>query len=193
VVLDTPSLAYVFAGSAVGLVMDLIGPEGPFHAMDRLEVGGIDPEHLSTWMRDRFRTHGLDVGREFTDELYARSGPVTEYVMRLAKVVFRRASTDGRADSSIIGDAFAEIVADHAGSFELIWGKLSLTKRQILRAVADGEEHLTSRDVMVRYGIGASSSAVYAIEELKRDALLAPGRPPRVSDPFLGAWLREQS
>lgn len=192
VVLETPHLAYVFAGSAVGLVTDLIGPKGPFHAMDRLEVKGIDPVHLSTWIRDRFRTHGLDVSREFTDEIYARGGPVTEYVMRLAKVTFRRGSAEGKVQPTLITEAFDEIVADHAGSFELIWGKLSLTKRQVLRAVADGEAQLTSRDVMLRYGIGASSSAVYAIDELRREGLLAPGLPPRVSDPFLAAWLRNQ-
>lgn len=41
IVQETPDLAYVFAGSIVGLVMDLVGPKGPFHAMDRLEIGGI--------------------------------------------------------------------------------------------------------------------------------------------------------
>ncbi|HSH45694.1 MAG TPA: ATP-binding protein, partial [Longimicrobiales bacterium] len=37
---ETPNLAYVFAGSIVGLVLELLGPKGPFHAMDRLEVQG---------------------------------------------------------------------------------------------------------------------------------------------------------
>jgi hypothetical protein len=86
--------------------------------------------------------------------------------------------------------AFEEVVGDFAGSFELIWDTLPPTKRQILRAVADGEQKLTSKEVLDRYRLNSSSAAAHVIKGLRHDGLLAPGKPVRVSDPFFAAWVR---
>jgi hypothetical protein len=193
IVQETRNLSYVFAGSIVGLVMDLLGPKGPFHAIERLEVTGIDRDHLVRWLRHRFETHGAVVSDGGGAAIYDLAGPVTEYVMRLAKVVYRRGRDHGTVTPAVVHAAFDEVVADHTGSFELIWDGLSSAKRQVLRAVADGEQKLNSREVLEVYDIGSSSTATYAINELRRDGLLAPGKPHRVSDPFLAAWVRRRS
>lgn len=188
---ETPDLAYVFAGSIVGLVLDLLGPKGPFHAMDRLEIEGVDPDHLIPWVAHRLETHGVSVASGAVAAIYERAGPVTEYVMRLAKVVHRRGRDLRTVTPEVVDAAFAEVVSDYAGSYELIWAGLSPALRQVLRAVADGEQQLTSRGVLDHYDLGSSSAATYAVNELRRDGLLAPGKPFRVSDPFFAAWIRE--
>jgi hypothetical protein len=185
---ETPGVGYVFAGSAVGLVMELIGPGGPFHAIDRLEVGGMARDHLVPWLRHRFESNGVRITEALAGALYDRAGPVTEYIMRLAKVTYLRA--DGAVTAATLEDAFAEVVADYEGSFELIWDGLSSSKRQVLRAVAAGEEQLAARAVMDRYGLSSSAAASYAIRTLRHDGILAPGKPFRVSDPFFAAWVR---
>lgn len=191
---DTPHLAWVFAGSIVGLVMELLGPKGPFHAIDRLEVGPIERGHLISWLEHRSESHGVPLAAGVAEAVHDRAGPVTEYVMRLAKVVYLRGRGAGTVGLEAVDEAFAEVVADHGGSFELIWSKLSSTKRQVMQALADGEEKLTSRDVLTRYDISSSSAASYAITELRNDGLLAPGRAPyRISDPFLTAWVRQET
>lgn len=190
IVQETGSLGYVFAGSIVGLVMGLLGPKGPFHAIDRLEVGPMDAAHLVPWMRHRLESAGVRASEEVVGAIHERAGPVTEYVMRLAKVVYRRASERGEATMATVDRAFEEVVADYEGSFELIWDGLSRGKRQMLRAVAAGEQRLTSREVLDRYGLASSSAATYAINQLRHDGILAPGKPFRVSDPFLAAWVR---
>lgn len=189
---ETPHVAYVFSGSIVGLVEGLLGPSGPFHAIDRMEIGPIDPVHLSTWMEDRMRSHGVRLTPGAVERIHELAGPVTEYVIRLAKVVYRRGSGVGEADEETVRSAFAEIVSDFSGSFELIWDKLSGSKRQIMRAVADGEQQLTAKAVLDRYDLASSATASYGINELRHDGLLAPSRPFRISDPFLTAWVRRQ-
>lgn len=186
---ETGHVGYVFAGSIVGLVMELLGPKGPFHAIDRLEVGPIDADHLIEWMAHRFEANGVRASESVIGSLYERSGPVTEYILRLAKVAFRRGLEGGALTSSLVDRAFDEVVADYEGSFELIWDGLSRGKRQVLRAVAAGEQQLTARDVMDRYDLASSSAASYAINQLRYDGLLAPGKPFRVSDPFFAAWV----
>lgn len=186
---ETGHVGYVFAGSIVGLVMDLLGPKGPFHAMDRLQIGAIDAGHLTGWMAHRFEANGVRASEAVVRSLVERAGPVTEYILRLAKVAFRRSLEDGVLTSSVVDRAFDEVVADYAGSFELIWDGLSRGKRQVLRAVAAGEQQLTSREVMERHELASSSAASYAIKELRYDGLLAPGKPFRVSDPFFAAWV----
>lgn len=190
IVQETPNLAYVFAGSIVGLVMDLLGPKGPFHAIDRLEIEGIDPDHLIPWLTHRLQTHGVSASPVAVTAIYDLAGPVTEYVLRLAKVVHRRGRDRKAVTPAVVDAAFAEVVGDYAGSYELIWAGLSPAPRQVLRAVADGEQHLTSKGVLDRYSLGSSSAATYAVNELRRDGLLAPGKPFRVSDPFFAAWIR---
>lgn len=190
VVQSTPHLAYVFAGSVVGLVEAMIGPQGPFHAIDRMRVGGIDAEHLTLWIRDRMATHGVRTSERTVERLYDRAGPVTEYVLRLAARVHRRARRRGRAGTDDVDAAFDEIVAEHESSYGIIWDKMSRTKRLVLQAVARGEQHLASRAVLQRYRITGASAAGYAINELRSDAVLAPGKPYRISDPFFAAWIR---
>jgi uncharacterized protein len=192
IVQETPHLSYVFAGSIVGLVMELLGPQGPFHAIDRLEVKGIDPDHLIPWIGHRLESHGVRVAPAAAEAVYELGGPVTEYVIRLAKGVYRRGRERSAVTPAVVHAAFDEVVADYAGSYELIWDPLATTKRQVLRAVADGEQKLTSRAVMDRYEMSSSSAATQAVMALRHDGLLAPGKPFRVSDPFFAAWIRRR-
>jgi hypothetical protein len=188
---DTPGLAYVLAGSIMGAVEELIGPKGPLQGIDRLEVGGIDPDHLIPWLHHRLETHGVGCDRAVAEAIYDRAGPVTEYVVRLAKVVHRTGLAEGEASLDTVSGAFQEIIADQEGAYELIWAKLSPSKRSVLRALAAGETRLTSRAVLDGYGLGSSAAATYAINELRADGILAPGKPFRISDPFFHAWIAE--
>lgn len=192
IVQDTPHLAWVFSGSVVGLVTELMGPEGPFHAIDRLEIDGIAPGHLLPWLEHRLDSHGVRPSEGMAEAIYDRAGPVTEYIMRLAKVVHRRGLATGAADVADVEAAFHEVVADFDGSFELIWSALSTTKRQIMRAVAAGERQLTAKRVLDAFGLASSAAASYAVNELRSDGILAPGKPFRISDPFLSSWVARQ-
>jgi uncharacterized protein len=190
---ETGKLSYVLAGSIVGMVTDLIGPKGPFHGVDRIQIKEIDPSYLGSWIDHRLQTHGVEAEAGLGALIIERAGPVTEYVMRLAKVVHRIGLEAGRADHRTTQLAFDEIVSDQDGTFDLVWDKVSTTKRQILRGIADGEERLTALIFLQRYGIGSSSAASHATRELRNDGILAPGKPHRVSDPFFAAWVRRRT
>ncbi len=186
---DTPGIGYVLSGSIEGVVQSLIGPKGPLAGIDRMEIGGIGRDHLVPWLHHRLEPHGVRCGRDVVEAIHDRAGPVTEPILRLAKVVHRLGLEAAEASLETVDAAFADIVADQASAYELIWEKLSPDKRRIMRAIAAGEEQLTSRAVLDRYGIGSSAAASWATTELRSDGILAPGRPVRISDPFLAAWV----
>ncbi len=186
---DTPGLGYLLSGSIETVVHELIGPKGPLAGIDRLEIGGIGRDHLLPWLHHRLETHGVRCDPVVAEAIYDRAGPVTEPILRLAKVVYRLGRGGGEADLEMVAVAFDEIVADQASAYELIWEKLSPDKRRIMRALAAGEVQLTSRAVLERYGLGSSAAASYATTELRSDGVLAPGKPVRISDPFLHAWV----
>ncbi|MFW5952094.1 MAG: AAA family ATPase [Gemmatimonadota bacterium] len=192
IVQEASHLAFVFAGSIVGLVMDLLGPKGAFHAIDRIEVRAIAPEHLKSWVQHRLATHGTRITAPGMDRLYELAGPVTEYVVRLAKDVHRMGRGRHPLGPSEVERAFEEVLGDTAGTYELVWDRLATGKRQVLRAIADGHQQLASREVIEDYGIGSSSAVSYAVDQLRRDGHLAPGKPYRISDPFFAAWVRRQ-
>jgi hypothetical protein len=186
---DTPGIGYLLSGSIEGVVQSLIGPKGPLAGIDRMKIGAIGRNHLVPWVHHRLETHGVRCGRDVAEAIHDRAGPVTEPILRLAKVVHRLGRDPGEASLDTVEAAFAEIVADQASAYELIWEKLSPDKRRIMRALAAGEEQLTSRAVLERYGIGSSAAASWATGELRSDGVLAPGKPVRISDPFLAAWV----
>jgi hypothetical protein len=194
IVQETGHLGFVFAGSVVGLVTDLIGPKGPFHGIDRIEIGEIRADFLATWIEERSKSHGVDWGPDASPYLVVKSGPVTEYILRLAKAVHGMgAQTKEAVTPDTIDQAFAEIVAEMDGTFDLVWDKMSSTRRKVLRGIADGEVRLTTERFLSRYRLGSSSAASRGERELRDDGILAPGKPPRISDPFLAEWIRRRA
>lgn len=190
IVQETGHLSYVFAGSMVGLVMNLIGPKGPFHGIERIEIGEIRADYLATWIQERSKSCGVEWTSDASPFLVAKAGPVTEYILRLAKAVhWIGTQSKGAVMPDTIDQAFAEIVADMDGTFDLIWSKMSNTRRKVLRGIADGEVRLTTDHFLSRYHLGSSSAASRGERELRDDGILAPGKPPRISDPFFAEWI----
>lgn len=193
VVQETGNLGWIFSGSVVGLVTDLIGPTGPFHGIERMEVREIEPDFLARWIEERSSGHGVRWAPGAGAHLVARSGPVTEYIVRLAKSVHAIASqVDETVEEDIIDRAFAEIVGDMDGTFDLVWSKTSDARRRVLRGVAAGEVRLTTDHFLSTYGLRSSSASSRAERELREEGILAPGKPPRISDPFFKEWIRRQ-
>jgi hypothetical protein len=191
VVQVTGNLGWIFAGSVVGLVTELIGPTGPFHGIERLEVGEIPPDFLARWLEERSTGHGVGWAPGAGAYLVSRSGPVTEYIVRLAKTVHGIAGqVDETVGEAMIDRAFSEIVGDMDGTFDLVWSKTSDARRRVLRGVAAGEVRLTTDHFLSTYGLRSSSASSRAEGELREEGILAPGKPPRISDPFLAEWIR---
>ena len=189
------NLSYVCAGSEETVIEELTARDGPFHgAFERLFVGEIDPGHFARWIDDRLRSGGLDEVEGIGNAAIQEAGPRTEDVLKLARQVWFRGAARGVLEPDDIRAALSDIVRGDRGVFERLWSHLSPHHRDVLRAVAGGARALTSGEVRRRYGLRSASAVSQAVDTLIGRGLLAR-RAGRVTfdDPFLGAWVREES
>jgi hypothetical protein len=182
--------AFILAGSIVGMVTEAIGPRGAFHGIPSLEIRGIDPDYLVPWVRDRLATGDFRMEPGVAEAIYELAGPVTEYVMQLGNRVWSRGVEQGAVGVDDVARVMDQLVRDDAGRMELLWNQMSRGKRALLRALAAGEERLTSREVMERYGFRNSAAVSRAMDALRRDAIVAPRGENRISDPIFARWVR---
>ncbi len=186
---ESHGLAFVCAGSAVGVVETLVGPAGPLHGIfDEFTVGPIEPQLLAAWIEDRLRSRGVTPEAGTAAGIVAWAGPRTEDILRLAREVYERGVGRGSADPGDIAPAARRIVMDRRATYERVWVELADSHRNVLRALASGAEHLTSRDTLRSFGLPTPAAVLKAVERLRARHLLA-GSEPAVADPFFREWI----
>lgn len=186
---ETPALAYVLAGSVLGLLDRLLSARGPLHAIERLDLGPIPPTELAPWMEDRMRTHGGEPEPGVGSAIIERAGPRTEPIVRLAQRAFLRGGQGARVGRDEVAAAFDDLVADGTVAFETMWASLPTSQKAVLRAVASGVTELHGHEARFAYDMPASSSITKATGVLRGDGHLSHGDPAHIADPFFGAWI----
>lgn len=182
---------YVCAGSKESLLREMLRPQRAFYKFfESLHVGPIDPDHLGTWIDDRFRSSGVDapgVGAVVIDG----AGPRTQDILLLARALWFRSALAGRATSVDVEAALRDVVASEDASLRRTWEDLSPGQQKVLGALAAGAEQLHSTETRERFGLGASSSVASAVEALTDRAILVrEDGEVRFDSPFFREWLR---
>lgn len=181
------SLAVILSGSAKGTIVELMAPDAPFYGVPALEVGPIEAGHLARWVRSKLQGAGVELSPGAARRIVERAEGVTSYVLELGNQV--AAGAEGPVTPDRVDAAFQALSRARGAQYELIWDGLNAHARNLLVALAHGEEALTGRDVRERYGLPASSTVVYHLDQLRARAVLRPIRTPAIADPFLREWI----
>lgn len=185
------ALSYVVAGSRTHLIRRMIDRGRAFYKLfDLLPFGPMDEGHLAAWVEERMREAGLEargVGRE----TFRLAGPRTRDVVQLARKAFDLAGPGDAVDEALVAVAFVEVVREEDDPLRALWNGYSGTQQNVLRAVAEGTEALTSAGTLRGFALRSSAAAAQAAASLVERGTLeqvAPGHY-RFDSPFQRGWV----
>ncbi len=184
---ECANLSVILSGSAKGMILGLMAPDAPFYGVPALEVRPIDATHLARWVRSVLVKAGVELSPEGARALVQRAEGVTSYVLELGNQV--AADAEGSVEPADVDAAFRAMTLSRAAQYELLWDGLNVHARNLLAALAHGEEALTGQSVRERFGLPASSTVVYHLDQLRKRAFLRPVSEPAIADPFFREWI----
>jgi hypothetical protein len=184
-------LSYVCAGSDEGVIEHLTSKSGAFHGtFERLYVGALPADDFARWIDSRLEASGARKASGMGSAVIRLAGPRTEDVLKLARQVWSRAAARGHASEGDPESALEEVIRGDGGVFQQIWDGQTTHQRNVLRAVAAGQNALTSADVMRRFGLRSSSAVTQALNSLaSKGLLMRRGGVTAFDDPFFRAWV----
>lgn len=183
-------LSFVCAGSELSLIREMLGQERAFfRAFELLNVGPVDPAHLSRWIDDRLGGAGVasaGVGAAVIE----RVGPRTQDILQVARHVHARCLPRGEAGEDDVEEAVLDVVREEDPVIRATWLGLTAHQQNVLRAVAAGADQLFASATRDRYGLPASSTVAVAVDALESRAILYRGEDGIAFDsPFFRAWV----
>lgn len=187
---NTHDLSYVCAGSRLGLIDHLIGPEGPLHRFfEPLNMGPLPGDHLAMWMESRMEEAGVHLEAGVGALILALVGPRTQDCLQLARAVFHRGLLRRSASREDVRRALRQTVMEDGDRFETAWRGLARSQQGVLRAVARGEEKLGSASVRARYDLPTTPAITKAVRALQDRGRLSTRDPLTLDDPFFREWV----
>ena len=187
-------VGYVFAGSEPSLMERMLGPRRPFYkAGPVMRLEKIPAEEFAAFIDGRFNRSGLKAEAGLGAAVVELAGNLPYDVQRLAHETWDQVRAAGRRRASLddLHQALHRLLTEQDTMFEVIWQRLTLGQRAVLRAVVltEGREML-SADARTRYRLGGTSSVQTALGALVRDDLITrDGARYVVVDSLLREWI----
>jgi uncharacterized protein len=190
--------AYVFSGSHPGLMRELFSDRRHafFAQAAPVDLGPLPADELADFIGARFESGRRDPGEALGAMLDAAEGH-PQRAMLLAHHLYRRTGAGATSDIETWTDAYEAARREAAGEIEVLWEGSTSLERRVLKVVAHRNVPLTGQEAAHRFGLPRSGSTGKTVGKLAAeghvlaDASTRSGW--RVVDPFLGAWLREET
>jgi uncharacterized protein len=192
-------VGYVFSGSEPSLMEQMVGPRRPFYkAGPVLRLGRIPPDVFAAFVENRFRRSGVVPEDGLGAAVVELAGNLPYDVQRLAHEAWDDIVSSGRR-SIVLDDLHAtlhRLLAEQETFFEVVWQRLTLAQRAVLRAVV--LEHgaaMLGADARVRHRLGGASSVQAALGALQRLDVIAREDDGRyaVIDSLLREWVARKT
>jgi hypothetical protein len=192
-------VGYVFAGSEPSLMERMLGAKRPFYkAGPVMRLGKIPADEFAAFIDTEFTRSGMRPEPGLGSAIVDLAGNLPYDVQRLAHETWddvRARSAKGPSTLDDLHRALRRLLAEQHTLFEVIWQRLTLPQRAVLRAVVleDGQE-LLSADVRTRHRLGGASTVQAALASLVRDDLIARESDGYVVvDSLLREWVARQT
>jgi hypothetical protein len=187
-------VAYIFAGSARGSMLDIFtGEQSHFYqSASLLEVGPIPEADMGDFLVEQFARGGRKITPVALRELFTLAGASPNDQQQLAYHVWSQ-STPGVVGQEALRRAFFNIMGEIARRGEMILEEATPAQRQVLFALALREGDEVATDSFIRFaGFKTNSSVNAAMRPFLKgsNALLEKtGSRVRFRDRFVRLWL----
>jgi uncharacterized protein len=192
-------VGYVFSGSEPSLMEQMVGPRRPFYkAGPVLRLGRIAPDAFAEFVEERFGHSGLAPEAGLGSAVVELGGNLPYDVQRLAHETWDDAVAAGRRSVGFddLHATLHRLLAEQETFFEVVWQRLTLAQRAVLRAVV--LEHgagMLGGDIRVRHRLGGPSSVQASLAALQRLDIVAREDDGRyvVIDSLMREWVARKT
>jgi Cdc6-like AAA superfamily ATPase len=185
-------ISYVFTGSRAHMIQMLMSSDRAFYKMfGILNFEPIALAEMRAWMQAKFKKAGVACG-EPLDHLLQLAGTCTVDRLRLAALSFPMALRAGELTSEAVSRAHGAIIEEDKAYFQSDWQQLTAHQQNVLRALAEDEEKLTSESVRDRFSLPASGSVTNSLRALLERGVLFERESPAgyaFDNPYYKHWI----
>jgi hypothetical protein len=191
-------VGYVFAGSEPSLMEKMIGPRRPFYkAGPVMRLEKIPADVFAEFIEERFARSGIRPEPGLGAAIVDLAGNLPYDVQRLAHETWDdvRAAGGRKAGLDQLHATLGRLLAEQEPMFEVVWQRLTLAQRAVLRAVVlQGGRELLSAETRSRHRLGGPSSIQASLGALlKQDLVLKEGPQYVVIDSLLREWVARKT
>jgi len=183
--------AFIISGSFVNAMKEIFEEKRYFYRMaDRIRLDKIDERGFTEYIIRSFLKAGRVVSKELATHIYKLTDGHPWYTQQLADIAF--GLTRGYLTEAIINQAFDLLIELHSYRFRLITSRLSLFQLNLLKAILDNVEKLSSTEILSKYNL-QSSANVNRIKDAvqKKEIVVFNKGKGEFLDPLFCTWMRE--
>ncbi|HVE67905.1 MAG TPA: ATP-binding protein [Solirubrobacteraceae bacterium] len=188
-----PDVAHLYLGSKRHMMERIFNDANePFwRSAKRVELGVIAPELFRSFIEQRFTWSRRRIAAETLDALLAITHGHPYATQELCYALWQQTAVGAAATPDDLDVAVSQVLASEHAHFTLLWDRAAANQRLLLQALAREAGHPLSGDYRSRHGLPTSATVQKALKALERDDLVArAGGAARISEPFLGEWIR---
>ncbi len=184
-------VAYCLYGSKRHMMLDVFSNSSkPFYKFGNLLfLNKIETDCYVDFFKSRYQSTGKDITDDAARLIVRLVDNHPYYAQQLAQLAWFR--TDKLCDEKIVSAALDSLVEQLSLLFITLTEKLTTQQLNLLHALINREESLTSTSVMNRYHISSTTSVTRSKAALiKNDILDNVGNTLKFQDPIYETWLR---
>lgn len=168
-------------------------PARPFYRFaEVMEPAPISSEAWLPYLSERFKATGKKADKTVLEQLSVICEGEPRLVQELAWHLWQETGNKP-AGKKELRSALNIYFALHHRAYSRLAGGLSITQLNLLKAIAMGEEQLSSQPVLDRFRLGSPASTTKNRRLLlAADLLTLPGGQLSFADPLFGYWLKMQ-
>ncbi len=184
------NVAYFLYGSKRHMMLDVFtSPSMPFYNFGSMMfLGKITRGIWTSFIVKQFKSTGKRISDDLALQIAVNADQHSYYVQQLAQICWL--NTKKAATQTIVDDSFETLIRQLGLLFQTITDGLSTTQINLLHAVLDGEEKLSSKDTIKKYNLGTSANVTRIKGALTEKEIIdqLEGKI-YVLDPIYKAWL----
>ena len=181
----------LFSGSFVNAMKEIFDEKRYFYNMaTRVKFNKIDERIFCEHIIRCFLKAGRVVSKELATHIYSLTDGHPWYTQQLADIAF--GLTRGYLMESIINQAFDMLIVFHSYRFRLITSRLSLFQLNLLKAILDDVEKLSSAEILDKYNLQSSANVNRLKDAVQKKEIVEfiKGKG-EFLDPLFKTWMKE--
>lgn len=193
------NVSYVFMGSQKHLLDQMFNDKSRplYRAGKPFSLGRIPEEEFSQFIKDRFKTSGINASKEIISKILKLTQCHPYYTQQLCHEIWNRCMSRNskNVEEGDILQGKDQMLKNQNYAYTSMWDSIKGAQRALLEAMAtSSEKSIFSSAFREKYYLGAPSTVARAAEYLEEKGFIEKdGNDYVISDTFFTEWIKKLS